>query len=247
MATERASSGETASTDETASADPYTLVPGEAAALLTGHPWRRFVAVGDSIAEGVGDPMPGYDRAGWVDQVAAALRTVRPDLAYLNLGQSDLRAAQVRERQLARALAFEPDLALVACGGNDALRPRYEPEVASREVAAIIEPLQQAGADVMTISVVVVSYYPAFPDWFRPTASERMRMLAEHTNALAAKLGTLHVDLADHPTGRLPYHELLSRDGLHANARSHAVCAAEAIRRLGAHLGNVGRVSRRPG
>lgn len=225
-----------ASTDE--SADPYCLDPGEAAALLAGHPWRRFVVLGDSVAEGLGDRMPGYYPAGWADRIADELRAVRPDLVYLNLGERDLRTIQVRQRQLAAALAFEPDLALVACGGNDALHPRFEPDAISRELAAIIEPLQHSGADVLTISVLVVSHYPAFPSWFRPTPSERMRVLAEHTNAVAAKFGTLHIDLSDHPTGQQPHDELLSEDGLHANARSHAICAAEAIRRLGAHLGN---------
>jgi lysophospholipase L1-like esterase len=232
---------EHASTDE--STDPYCLDPGEAAALLAGHPWRRFVVLGDSVAEGLGDPLPGYYPAGWADRIADELRAVRPELVYRNLGERDLRTAQVRQRQLAAALAFEPDLALVACGGNDALHPRFDPDLVSRELTAIIEPLQQAGAEVVTISVVVVSHYPAFPSWFQPSPSERMRVLAERTNAIAAKLGTVHIDLADHPTGQQPYQELLSEDGLHANARSHAICAAEAIRRLGARLGNTFRVS----
>ena len=64
-------------------ADPYCLRPGEAATLLAGHPWRRFAVLGDSIAEGVGDPVPGYEHLGWADRVAAALRQHRPDLAVL--------------------------------------------------------------------------------------------------------------------------------------------------------------------
>jgi len=34
--------------------DPYCLRDGEAAALLAGHPWRRFAVVGDSVAAGIG-------------------------------------------------------------------------------------------------------------------------------------------------------------------------------------------------
>ncbi len=42
--------------------DPYTLRDGEAAALLAGHPWRRFVVLGDSVAEGCCEPVDGYSR-----------------------------------------------------------------------------------------------------------------------------------------------------------------------------------------
>jgi hypothetical protein len=65
-----------------------------------------------------------------------------------------------------------------------------------------------------------------------------MRLLAKHTNRVAAAFRTIHTDLSDHPSGSLPQEQLLSRDGLHANARSHAICAAEAIRSMGARLGN---------
>lgn len=218
-------------------ADPYCLRSGEAQALLRNHPWRRFVVVGDSIAEGIGDSIDGYCELGWADRVGAELARTAPGFAYLNLGQRDLRAAQVRQRQLDPALGFAPDLALVACGGNDALHPRYDPAAVDRELAAIVSALRGCGADVVTVGLMVMSDYPAFPDWFRQVASSRMRRLATHTNALAVELGTIHVDLSSHPLGERP-EELLSRDGLHANARSHAVCAAAAIRRLGVHLGN---------
>ena len=39
------------------------------------HPWRRYVALGDSFTEGIGDPEPespgGY--RGWADRVAETL------------------------------------------------------------------------------------------------------------------------------------------------------------------------------
>src|SRR5262245_17184984 len=99
-------------------ADPYCLRPGEAAALLAAHPWRRLVVVGDSTAEGIGDPVDGYCMLGWADRVAAELAGAAPGLVYRNLGCWDLRTAQVRAAQLDPALALSPDLAVVACGGN---------------------------------------------------------------------------------------------------------------------------------
>ena len=39
------------------------------------HPWRRYVAIGDSFTEGVGDPEPSAPHAlrGWADRVAEVL------------------------------------------------------------------------------------------------------------------------------------------------------------------------------
>ncbi|MCI0686573.1 MAG: hypothetical protein L0Y54_04965, partial [Sporichthyaceae bacterium] len=82
-------------------ADPYLLTDGEARRLLATHPWRRFVVLGDSIAEGVGEAVAGYPDRPWTDLIAADLAAHRPELAYLNLGCSDTRAAQVRTTQLA--------------------------------------------------------------------------------------------------------------------------------------------------
>jgi len=214
--------------------DPDCLRPGEAATLLAGHPWRRFAVLGDSVAEGIGDPVDGYRRCGLTDRVATALATHRPDLAYLNLGRRDLRAAQVRARQLAAALDFGPDLAMVVCGANDALRPGYDAGAVDAELAAMVTALRDRGAEVLTVSLFILTTRPDAPPRLSPAFAHRMAVLAERTTALAAALGTVHIGLTGHPRQSDP--GLLSADGLHGNDRSHAVAAAVAVRRLGAHL-----------
>ncbi|MEV6600136.1 SGNH/GDSL hydrolase family protein [Actinoplanes sp. NPDC051346] len=214
--------------------DPFCLRAGESADLLGGHPWRRFVVLGDSVAEGLCEPVAGYSELQWADRIAAELRAVAPALAYLNLGRRGLRAHEVRARQLDDALGFAPDLALVVCGGNDAFRTSFVPAEVDVEVAAMITPLRQAGADVLTVGMFDVSHSPAVPPAVRPGLGERMRLLSTHTRALAARLGCLHVHLTDHPAVADP--TLYSGDGRHGSARSDAIAAAETVRRLGAHL-----------
>ena len=56
------------------------------------HPWNRYIALGDSFAEGIGDPSPeslgGY--RGWADRVAeelsrdSVLGTLRSKAAIYN-------------------------------------------------------------------------------------------------------------------------------------------------------------------
>ncbi|WP_405432509.1 SGNH/GDSL hydrolase family protein [Micromonospora sp. NBC_00617] len=212
------------------STDPYCLRPGEAAELLRGHPWRRFVAIGDSVVEGMCEPTPGYPDVQWVDRVAAELTAVRPDLAYRNLGRRGLRAHQVRAAQLAPALAFEPDLALVVCGGNDAFGPAYDADAVDAELTAMISPLRDAGADVITVGMFDVSHSPAVPEHVRAGLGERMRRLSAHTALLADRLGTVHVHLTDHPLTADP--TLYSTDGRHGSARSDAIATAETLRAL---------------
>jgi lysophospholipase L1-like esterase len=218
----------------TEEADPYCLDAGEGEKLLNGHPWRRFAVLGDSIAEGVGEAVPGYCPLPFADRVAAELAGVAPDLVYLNLGRRGLRSHEVRAGQLAAAVAFGPDLALVACGANDALRPGYETraEQVDAEQRAVIRALQGVGALVVTVSIFVRPAYPSLPSWLRPTGTERMRMLGERTSALAAELGTVHLDLARHPIASSM--DSTSSDGLHGNARAQSVAAAEMVRALGA-------------
>ena len=215
-------------------ADRYCLRAGEAAKLLAEHPWRRFVVLGDSVAEGLGDAVPGYPDLPWAERIAVELGLVRPELAFLNLGQSNTPAADVRAGQLDAALEFAPDLALVACGGYDVLRPAFEPEAVEAEIELIVSALAARNCDVITVGIFDGSRSPLMPERFRAGMAVRLEQLAASTRRVSDRFGTIHVDLTDHPAAsRL---DSYSADGIHGNRRAHAISAAEAIRSLGARL-----------
>lgn len=215
-------------------ADPYCLKEGEADKLLTGHTWKRFVVVGDSIAEGLGDPSPGYPDQPWCDRIAAELARQQPGLAYLNLGKSMTRAAAVRTTQLPEALAFSPDLALAACGAADMLRPGFDPEHVERELRAIVSAFLAHGSDVITVGLFDGSYAPNVPKPFAASRRARIHEVSALTKRVSQDLGTLHVELTWHPASREA--DIYSSDPRHGTMRGHAIAAAEAIRVLGAHL-----------
>ena len=216
-------------------ADPYCLRPGEAEALLAGHPWHRFVIAGDSVAEGVMEFTAGYRDSPWGDRIADALRTSRPGLAYLNLGARNLRAAEVRRKQLGNALAFEPDLAMVVCGGYDLFQPRHDPDAVKRELSAIVSAIRERGTDVITVGMFDISYSPYVPARYRVLLRQRLHTLTSQTEAIAAEHGALYVGLTTHPAA--DSRDMYSSDGRHGSARGHAIAAAECVRTLGAHLG----------
>ncbi len=219
-------------------ADIHCLREGEAERLLAGHPWRRLVVVGDSIAEGIGDSSPGYPDEPWCDRIAAELAATAPSFAYLNLGTSNTPAALVRDRQLAKALEFRPDLALVACGGYDMLRSSYDPDAVQAVLREIVAAFAEHGADVITVGLFDGSRAPAMPEQFRERLRERLHDLSRRTEAVATDLGTLHVTLTTHPASGDA--DIYSADPRHGSMRSHAISAAETIRLLGRHLAAVG-------
>src|SRR5918999_1147811 len=106
--------------------DPYVLSPTEQSELLAGHPWSRFVVLGDSIAMGMGDPTEGYVTATWGERVAAALASERDGVTYANLARHRAKAAEIRDLQLGPALDLEPDLVAMIGGGNDALAEEFD-------------------------------------------------------------------------------------------------------------------------
>jgi lysophospholipase L1-like esterase len=219
--------------------DPWCLREGEARRLLRGHPWRRFVVMGDSIAEGLGDPSPGYPDQPWCDRIAHELSLARPGLAYRNLGVRDTPAAEVARSQLPLALEFRPDLALAACGGYDLLGFSYDAEAVQARVREIVAALSHAGAQVITVGPFDRSRAPGVPAAYGRRLGERLQDFGRRLAAIAAEFGTLHVELTSHPASSQP--DLYSGDARHGTMRGHAIAAAEAIRRLAAHLDATGR------
>jgi lysophospholipase L1-like esterase len=217
-------------------ADRYCLAPERADALLAGAPWRRFAVLGDSIAEGLREESPGYGPDSWADRLADALRRGRPGLEYVNLGRRDLRAAEIRDTQLAPALEFGPDLAAVVAGGNDLLARVFDGDAVEREIDAIVAPLRDAGADVITYSLFDMPRALDMPPELGRDLRERLDELFERTRAVARRRETIHVELAPHPASaeRATY----AGDFKHASTRGHAVCASVTIERLGERLGN---------
>lgn len=202
----------------------------ELASLLRGAPWRRIAVLGDSIAEGVREPHPGYLDQSWIDRIAEPLRAAAPGLTVMNLGVRDLLASEVRERQLEPALSFRPDLAIVAAGGNDALRRTFAPEDVARELDGIVGPLRAAGADVLMIELLDIAASGLVPAEFAAPLDERMRKLAALTRAVASRHGAMLVEMRGHPASADP--EVYASDRLHLNARGHAIVGTEAVRVL---------------
>jgi lysophospholipase L1-like esterase len=193
-----------------------------------------MVVIGDSVAAGVSEPVPGYADAGFADQVAAALAATREDFAYRNLGVRDARLAEVAERQLPEALAFRPDLAVVVAGGNDALARSYDLDRIRAGLVGLVVPLALSGARVVTIGLFDLARSGLLPPGLAPEMVRRFDALDDVTARVASTFGALHVDTHHHPRAADP--AIFASDRIHANARGHAIAAEAVMRALSAHL-----------
>ncbi|ASR38143.1 GDSL family lipase [Prauserella marina] len=214
--------------------DPHCLTDEVLYPLLYGAGWRRLVVLGDSVAEGAGDldDPPGYPRQPWADRLAAVLTAHNPALAYLNLGKYGAFADEVKHLQLSAALAFEPGLTVVACGGNDMLHRTFDPGAVEAVLDSIVGALR---GDVVTMGLFDISRSPALSPERAAALRPRLAALASLTRSVADRNGAWHVDLANHPASADA--SIYSSDGIHVNARGHAIAATETLRLLGGILG----------
>jgi lysophospholipase L1-like esterase len=214
--------------------EPEVLPDHELATLLRDAPWRRLAVLGDSVAEGVREPHAGYLDLSWADRLEASLRTADPRLTVLNLGRRGLRAAEVHASQLQPALAFEPDLAIVAAGGNDALRRSFDPGAVERELVAMVGPLRRAGSDVLLLELMDVVASGLVRGERAAALDARLRRLAALTRRVARRHGAILVAMRGHRAGADP--GVYASDRVHLNARGHAIVGSEAIRALAAAM-----------
>jgi lysophospholipase L1-like esterase len=108
--------------------------------------WSRYVAVGDSLSEGLGDPLPGGRLRGWAVLFAEHLRRVASELQFTNLAVRGYRAIEAIRHELNAALALRPDLVTVFIGGNDVLlNVRLDKGRFADELERLVAPLARPG------------------------------------------------------------------------------------------------------
>lgn len=187
---------------------------------MPGGEYLRYVALGDSQTEGVGDGDDIVGLRGWADRLAEHLTTVSPGLQYANLAVRGRVAGQVRAEQLEAALALRPDLATVVAGVNDLLRPRADVAQVAGHLEEMFAALTAAGAQVATLTIPDVGKIAPVARPIRARVSELNTLI----RAAAARHGVAVAEIAQHPVATDP--RLWSVDRLHASPLGHARIAA---------------------
>ncbi|MET8678835.1 SGNH/GDSL hydrolase family protein [Streptomyces sp. NPDC004647] len=187
---------------------------------MPGGEYLRYVAVGDSQTEGLGDGDDTIGLRGWADRLAEHLAAVNPGLQYANLAVRGRVAGQVRAEQLGPALALHPDLATVVAGVNDLIRPRFNAAEVAGHLEAMFAALTAAGAHVVTLTFPDVAKIAPLA---RPIRS-RVFDLNTRIRTAAARHGVTVAETAGHAVATDP--RLWSADRLHAGPLGHERIAA---------------------
>jgi lysophospholipase L1-like esterase len=164
------------------------------------HPWSRYVAIGDSFTEGIGDPEPkspgGY--RGWADRVAEVLSEQTDDFAYANLAIRGRLLQQISDEQVDAALDLKPDLISVSAGGNDIIRPGTDPDDVADRFESIIERLRRDNATVVMFNGPDIGMTPVLRRVRGKVAiyNENLRAIAQRHDAIVADMWALR-ELSD--------------------------------------------------
>jgi lysophospholipase L1-like esterase len=178
-----------------------------------------FVALGDSITLGMGDPAPDGSWRGW----AALLSDGLPAPQLHNLATLGAQSHHVESVQLPAALALRPDVASVIVGVNDTLRGGFDPARVGGAVARTVEALTACGAVVLTMRLPDPGQMLGVPNALARPLGRRMRAVNTELDAIAARYGTVHFDAAD--DSDTYDRRNWSVDRLHPNERGHRLIA----------------------
>ncbi len=188
----------------------------------------RFVAIGDSFTEGVGDPNRHYPNGyrGWADRMARQLGRADATWEYANLALRSRMLDEVVGHQLAPALALRPTHVSFYAGGNDLLSLRLDLSGLLARYDEAVAELVGSGAHVLVFTTfdtrTTTLLEPlrrrvlAFNDGVRDVARARGAHLLDHTL------------MREYEDPRL-----WAPDKIHMNRQGHKRMAAFVLREVG--------------
>lgn len=188
----------------------------------------RYVAIGDSFTEGVGDEQADGSVRGWADMVAQGLADATGEpVQYANLAIRGRLLTPIITEQLDAALALEPTLLSFNGGGNDMLRPGTDMPWVIEQTAQALERIRATATEPLLLA-------GANPTVGLPRGENvkvKGDQLTRAAGALAEKLGIRFSDNWNDP--ELAQRQYWSTDRLHLAPVGHARVASNVLRTLG--------------
>jgi lysophospholipase L1-like esterase len=189
----------------------------------------RFVAIGDSFTEGVGDELPDGRVRGWADLVAQGWADASGEpVEYANLAIRGKLVEPIVREQLEPALALKPTHLSFNGGGNDMLRPRTSISHVADQFSHVLRRCDEEGVTLIVLS-------GANPSGQLPLS----RVIQRRGDVLsAAVVQRLHdrpdvLRALNWPDRELSTAGYWAEDRLHMNARGHHRVAARVLTALG--------------
>ena len=193
-------------------------------------PFHRYVALGDSFTEGVGDPDPARPNGlrGWADRVAEVLAArADGDFGYANLAIRGRKLPEILAEQLDPGLTLAPDLVTIHGGGNDVLRPRVDLDAVAAVYDEGVGRLVASGARVVVFTIADPGINPVFR-----MIRGRTAVFNEWVREIADRHGATLVDMWRMRGWKVS--EVMDDDRLHLNPAGHQAIAIAVLDALAA-------------
>ncbi|MGW0997358.1 SGNH/GDSL hydrolase family protein [Streptomyces sp. NPDC002523] len=178
----------------------------------------RFVALGDSLTEGVGDPV-GDGWRGWAALLAGGLAAGTGQAEFTNLAVSGAQTLDVLERQAPAALELRPDLASVVIGVNDTLRNTYDIHAVAARLDRVYASFTAQGTTLLTACLPDPGAMLRLPAALARPLARRQRAVNAVVHALSDRYGAIHLHASEGVW--LTDRALWSADRLHPGERGH--------------------------
>jgi len=158
--------------------------------------YRSYVAIGDSLTEGLGDLgfKKNRESKGWADRLAGILaaeaKSFGEPFAYANLAVRGSSALEILTGQLEDALRIKPDLVTIMAGANDIMASPKGHDAIRALFRGAITRLYEAGVQVLIVNTVNPGHFPVFKIMARK--SREMSALIE---SVASEFGAPVLDI----------------------------------------------------
>ncbi|TLS40091.1 SGNH/GDSL hydrolase family protein [Streptomyces montanus] len=178
----------------------------------------RFVALGDSLTEGVGDPV-GDGWRGWAALLADGLAPADAPVEFTNFAVSGAQTRDVLERQTPAALAVRPDVASVVIGVNDTLRCTFDIHALTARLDKVYAAFRAENVVLLTVCLPDPGSMLGLPGAMAKPLARRQRAVNTVVHALSERHGALHLHAAEGEW--LKDRAMWSADRLHPGERGH--------------------------
>lgn len=192
--------------------------------------FSRFVALGDSLTEGLSDRYPSGQFRGWADRVADQLSLQDQNFKYANLAVRGKLVEEVVEQQLPKALELVNENTLISfhAGANNILRPSLDFDFVFEKYRTAVKRLTSTNAKVIVFTVREISrpQTPVEILWNR-----RFGPFNKNVHKVANEFGAKVMDANAHDVFGAP--QMLAADRLHLSAEGHRRVANAVLAELG--------------
>lgn len=192
--------------------------------------FSRFIALGDSLTEGLSDAYPNGKFRGWADRVADELAKNSPEFKYANLAIRGKLVEEVLDQQVpvANKLIQPGSLVSFHAGANNILRPKLDLDFVFEKYRSAVKKLTLHDINLLVFTVREISN-PQTP--IEKLWNKRFGPFNENVFKVAREFDATVMDANSANAFGAP--QMLAADRLHLSSEGHRRVAAAVLANLG--------------